>query len=179
MCQSPAQPSTSAGSRSSCGRDPPSNALLQSGSAAARPACGTWRQDAFVTGVCNCRLQRIRKSVRGENRVCICRLRCAKPLPELSNSGCLPAKPGGLPLTLAAFPPIGAAWTVVADHLTFFSGVPGRRGECANRQPAVGDRPGAGEQRVHVHKSFDSVGPQAIPHVLQAESQVLVRNAGL
>ncbi len=79
-----------------------------------------------------------------------------------------------------AFPPVGATWTVVADHLTDFS---------LEYRDAAGNvlagNPLSAANRALVSgvfmfiEGFDSVGPQAIPQVLQAETQVLVRNAGL
>ena len=80
----------------------------------------------------------------------------------------------------SAFPPVGAAWTVVADHLTDFSlEYRDAAGNVLMGNPlSAGDRALVSSVFMFI-EGFDSVGPQAIPQVLQAESQILLRNAGL
>ena len=78
------------------------------------------------------------------------------------------------------FPVVGATWAVVADHLTDFA---------LEYRDAAGNvlagNPLSADDRALVStvfmyvEGFDSVGPQEITQILQAESQVLVRNAGL
>ena len=79
-----------------------------------------------------------------------------------------------------AFPPVGATWTVVADHLTDLSlEYRDAAGNVLTGNPlSAGDRALVSSVFMFI-EGFDSVGPQAIPQVLQAESHVLVRNAGL
>ena len=79
-----------------------------------------------------------------------------------------------------AFPPVGVTWTVVADHLTdFVLEYRDATGNVLTGSPlSAGDRALVSSVFMFV-EGFDTVGPQAIPQILQAESQVLVRNAGL
>ncbi len=79
-----------------------------------------------------------------------------------------------------AFPPAGATWTVLADHLTDFSlEYRDAAGNVLAGNPlSAADRAQVGSVFMFI-EGFDSVGPQAIPQILQAESQVLVRNSRL
>lgn len=78
------------------------------------------------------------------------------------------------------FPPTGITWTVVADHLTDFWLE--YRDAGGN---AISGSPLSSAQRAQVRRvyffveGFDSVGPEAVSQIIQTESEVLVRNAGL
>ena len=80
----------------------------------------------------------------------------------------------------ADFPPDGAQWAVVADHLTDFSfEYRDAAGNTLVGNPLSADNRALVSSVFMFIEGYDSVGPQQIAQLLQAESQVLVRNAGL
>lgn len=76
-----------------------------------------------------------------------------------------------------AFPPSGVSWTTVADHLTdFWLEYQNRAGTALTGSPLSLANRAAVHKIVLFIEGYDRVGPQGQPQLIQARSEILLRN---
>lgn len=76
-----------------------------------------------------------------------------------------------------AFPPTGVTWTTVADHLTdFWLEYQDESGTALTGSPLPVANRGAVRKIVLFIEGYDQIGPKGQPQLIQARSEILLRN---